>query len=520
MMPEPIDPTGEVFVEPDDAATEVDTPETAPRGSVLRTATVLSGRIVLGIVAMAAIALVVGIAVLVPLPSFRSSVHSSLITPAPADQQLVCPGGLLRLGSASGESATTASAIGAARVTSAAVPGDVSVSAFAASDAGTGNGTAAPQLLSASAVPAGTTPSLVGGAQSERVSNDEFFGLAAAACTAASGEAWLSGGATTVGRTTLLLLANPTAVAATVSVQVFGENGAVTAPGMDGIAVAAGAQRVLSLAGFAPNLVSPVVHVQASGGQVVASLEQSTVRGLAPGGVDFVGTEGDPETTTVIPGVVLAGTAALQSELGQSGFEDLQTTLRVYLPGSKATAASITIVPENGSVTGKPITAQIQPGIVTDLPLDQLSDGSYTVLVTSRRPIIASVRASTASTGAAPSANSDTVGSTDFAWVTAAPLLTSSVLVPVATGMTPALHLDNPTGKPESVTLHAASGPDITATVPAHSAATVAVSPGAVYRMTGFTELYAAVSGVADGEVTSYVVSPSGHADGPLRIYG
>ena len=41
---------------------------------------------------------------------------------------------------------------------------------------------------------------------------------------------------------------------------------------MSGIVVKAGAQRVIPLAGFAPDVAAPVVHVTASGGQVVAFL--------------------------------------------------------------------------------------------------------------------------------------------------------------------------------------------------------------------------------------------------------
>ena len=62
-------------------------------------------------------------------------------------------------------------------------------------------------------------------------------GLAATACAEPTSSTWLVGGAATVGRTTLLLIANPTAVAAEVSIRMWGESGAITAPGMAGIDV-------------------------------------------------------------------------------------------------------------------------------------------------------------------------------------------------------------------------------------------------------------------------------------------
>ena len=527
--PASVDPTGEVFVEADDAPT---TPVEAPsKRGALRTATVISGRVVLGCVAVGAVAVLVGAAILFPLPSLRSAAVSAVVTPVPTTRQLVCPGGLLRLASASGKGATTPSAIGAPHVVSAAQPGQVVGSPFATSDAGTAGGTAAPQLLSTPVVGAAA---LLAGAQSESVRTEEFAGLASAECTAPSGGSWLSGGSTSIGRTTLLLLSNPTGVPAIVSVEVFGESGKISAPGMDGISVGAGAQRVVSLAGFAPNLVSPVVHVLSTGGQVVAALEQTTVRGITPGGIDFVGATAAPATTTVLPGVVVTGTEALQTLQGQSGYDDLQTTLRVYLPSDKPATASITILAENGTVTGKPIKADLQPGSVTDLPLDQLSDGNYTVIVTSPVPVLASVRVSTAVSAATPPVPSTATGSTaggtastsvgsgatDFAWTTPATLLTSSVLVPIATGMKAALHLDNPTSRAETVTLHALSGDDITKAIPAHRAVSIPVVAGRTYQITGFSQLYASVSGVGTAQVTSYGVSPLARGEGPVRIFG
>jgi Family of unknown function (DUF5719) len=516
-MPDSNDPTGQVFVEADDAPPE--TPEVEQSRGALRTATVVSGRVLLGSVAVGVLAVLVAAAILIPIPALRSPTASTVVTPVPTAQQLVCPGGLLRLASASGKGATTPSAIGAPRIVSAAVPGAPDARAFAESDAATNGGSAAPQLVSTPPLTAGSASPLVGAVQSETVKTDEFFGLSSSECTAAVGSGWLSGGATTVGRTTLLLLANPTAVAAVVAIQIFGETGVVTAPGMDGISVPAGDQRVLSLAGFAPDLASPVVHVTSTGGQVVASLEQSTVRGLDPGGVDFVGATPGPARTTVLPGVVVSSTAAMQSLQGQSGFDDLQTTLRVYLPSTKPATASITVLAENGSVTGKPIQADLQPGSVTDLPLDQLSDGKYTVIVQSKVPVLASVRISAVTAAAASASGTDAAGGSDFAWVTPAALLTSSVVVPIASGMTPVLHLENPSQAAATVTLHALSGADITTTVGAGKAVAIPVVAGRSYRMTGFTQLYASVSGTADGEVTSYSISPIARAQGPLRIY-
>jgi hypothetical protein len=514
-MPPHGDPTGQVFVAADDAApAPLDTaPADAPRSSALRTATVVSGRIILGFVVLGVVAVVVAAATLIPLPGVRSPVVSTVVTPVPTAEQLVCPGGLLRLGTASGADATRASALGEPQISSGADPGDIIPSAFATTDADTGKGPAAPQLLTTPPVSKGAAAPILAGAQSESVSTDEFAGLSSASCAAPSGEIWLAGGATSVGRTTLLLLANPTAVTATVSIQVFGETGQVSASGMDGITVGPGSQRVLSIAGFAPGLVSPVVHVTSTGGQVVANLEQSTVRGIVPGGIDFVGGQSQPLKQLVIPGVVISGTQAIQGIIGQSGFEDLQSTLRVFVPGTRNATVSITILAEDGTVTGKPTKATVQGGSVTDLSLDSLSDGNYTLVLSSTVPVVASARVSTAGSTAVG-------GATDFAWATAAPLLAANTVVSIAEGFAGTLHLENPTGAPETVQLHALAGASLTATVKAHSATSVDVVAGVSYELEGFTRLYASVSGATNGGVTSYAVDPSARGAGALRVFG
>ena len=506
------DPTGQVFVQPDDDFEPEAEPET-DRPSALRTATVVSGRVILGIVVLAIVAVVVAAASLIPLPGLRSGTVAAVVTPVPTAQQLVCPGGLLRLGSSTGADATSSSAIGAPQVASGAVPGYVGARAFASSDANTGSTSSAPLLLSTPPAAAGAPATLVGGAQTESVSSSEFYGLASAPCTAIADDTWLVGGATTTGRTTLLLLANPTNVASTVSLQIYGESGQVTAAGMDGISVAAGSQRVISLAGFAPGLSSPVVHVTSSGGQIVATLEQSTVRGLTPGGIDFVAGQAAPQTTSVIPGVVIAGTAAVDTEIGQSDFQDLQSTLRLFAPSGKSAKVSITVLDENGTVTGKPITTKVSAGSVDDFALNNLSDGEYTLIVSSGVPVVASARVSTVGPAAAGS-------NADFAWVTTAPLLTSDTVLPVIPDVTAEIHLDNPTGSAEAVRLHTLDGHSLTATVAAHSATAVSVVSGETYELEGVTQLYASVSGQTDGGVTSYVVVPPAPGASRLRVYG
>jgi hypothetical protein len=87
------DPTGQVFVQPDDEApTSAPEADQAERRGALRTATVISGRIVLGLITVGALAILVAASILLPLPSVRSHPISTVVAPVPTVQQLVCPG--------------------------------------------------------------------------------------------------------------------------------------------------------------------------------------------------------------------------------------------------------------------------------------------------------------------------------------------------------------------------------------------------------------------------------------------
>jgi hypothetical protein len=502
-----------VDVDPERDERDAETVDGATRGrGILKSTAVIGGRVVTGVVAVAIAAATIAAATLLPLPTVRTAAPSRLVTPVATAQQLVCPGGLLRLADASGNGATVASSLGSAAVTTGSSTGTVDVKAIASSAKGV-SGSEAPQLLSTPPVAGSTSQTLLAGAQAQSLATPEFVGLASAGCAAASGDSWLVGGATTTGRTTLLTIANPSDVPATVTIEIYGENGKITAPGMNGIVIVARGQRVLSLAGFAPGLASPVVHVTSRGGQIVANLQQSIVRGITPGGVDVVGAQSEPSRVSVIPGLVIRGSAALGTKLGLDGYDDLQTVLRLFLPGTVGATANVSIIPENGSKAGQAFETTLEPGKVTDFPIDELDDGEYTAVVTTDIPIAAAARVS--AIGAAT-----TGAHTDFAWLASAPDLRSSALVSVPLGLSPSLHLYNPTDKDAAVTLHSLAGTDTTLTVKAGASTAAPVVSGTTYQLEGASQLYASVVGLTDGGIAGYSVAPAERGSTPIRIYG
>jgi hypothetical protein len=507
-MTEYIEPVGDDY--PVDDEEPEQKPKRTAKGAAIVGVRVLAGTIGIGVAAAAIVA-----AALVPLPTVAQGPVPVSVTPVPTAQQLVCPGSLFQLGDETGQDATTASSIGAAPVEFDSTSGTVTASPLADATAEVDGPTSEPVVLSS---PVGDTAVdddvLISGAQSQVAARGDFRGLAATNCSQAVTETWLVGGSTATGRTTLITLVNPSDTSSSVNITISGENGPVSAPGAEGIVVQPHSQRVLSLAGFAPGIQAPVVRVVSKGGQIVANLQQSTVRGLEPGGVDVIGSTNAPATSQVIPGVVVANSGTLQSRLGEEGFADLATALRVFLPGEEGADVSVDVVSETEGGESRSFAITLDPGVVTDLPVDGLPDGSYTVNVTSERPVVAGLRVATVpAAGETPSTGSD------FAWLTSVQALRDRALVTVAAGPRPQLHLANPTDDEAEVSVEAISGDDIDVVVPANGSAVVDLVEGTTYEIGGFDTLYGAVSYQADTALAGYAVLPPASAAGPIDIY-
>ena len=476
----------------------------APRTA--RGALLVGARVITGVIGIAVAAAAIGAAVLLPLPNHAVAPAFRLVTPVASAQQRICAGPLLRLGDDAGQAATSVSSVGKPAVRYSQTVGTATLAPLASTDSTTG---VAPDLLTLPPRSSSSSLPLLSGSQVQAVSSGDLVGLAAAECAEGGSDSWLVGGATDTGRTTLVTLSNPSNVVATVNLSIFSETGPITAAGTDGVVAPPRGQRVLSLAGFAPNITSPVVRVRSRGGQVVAHLQQSIVRTLEPGGVDIVGSSAGPSTLNVIPGLVLSNGAAVAARQAESGFGDLRSIIRLYVPGTDSAKAEITIFPENGSEAATPVRVVVQPGIVTEVPLDSYPDGTYTVTIATDKPLVAGARISTIGT----------TGRADFAWSASTVSVARRALVTVAPGPTPLLHIANPAQKDATVTLSRSGAADILVAVPAGRSVTQAVDGGASYTVTGFGELALSVSYLGDGQLAAFSVSPAAPASRPIVIY-
>jgi hypothetical protein len=489
-----------------------------------RRAALLSLRLVAGTVAVVAAAATVGVVGLIPLPTVGAEPPAIEVVPVAADELRTCAGAALRLGDETGENAGTPVAIGLPSVRADAVGADLARSTITSSDAGNGGSSAAPEVLRIPTV----ADALIAGAQSQVVDVSSFRGFSAAACAEPSGSIWLAGGAMTVGRTSVLTLSNPTAVGAQVTLTIYGEDGPVSAPGMSGIDVPSGSQRVLSLAGFAPGLVSPIVHVEARGGQVVAYLQQSIVRGLDSVGVDLVDAAPDPATELTFAGVQIFDSIGTNRALSLEDWDDVSPVVRILNPGTEPTEVTVSVTPVDPSIGGTSFPVQIDPGIVTEVALDSgaevdsgvvLADGVYTVTMSSGLPIVAGVRVSAAADiGAVETEGIIPAPASDLAWYTASPQLAGDALVTVPPGPDPLLAAVNPTDADVQLVLDAQGGADLTIVVPAGGTATTPIVAGTSYVLHDADGLHVAVSYSADDRMAAFPVTVARPVSGSIVV--
>jgi hypothetical protein len=418
------------------------------------------------------------------------------VTPVPAAAERVCAGSALRLSDDAGNDATRASTIGSPEIATATTGDRVDRSDLDGSSTGSSD----PTLLTA---PAGDTAPQVAGSSYQSVSDGDVVGVGAASCDDPSQSTWLVGGSTETGRTTLVTLANPTDVNATVDLTIADTSGTVSAPGTSGIVVAPNSQKVVPLSGFVTDQGSTVVHVTSSGGQIVAHMQETVVRTLTPGGFDIVSGGAAPSRQQVIPAVVLE-----DAEGAQRGEDtaDAAPVLRLYVPGTAVARVTLGITTADGG--GTTVDATAEPGVVTDVPLDDFPDGRYSFTIDSSVPIVAGARTTTPTDD----------GRTDLGWFASAEPLSATTVTAVAAGSGARLNLVNPTREDATVTVR--SGGDAQEVqVTSGSTATVSVPSAQQLTITGAAGLVAGVTYQGDDGIAGFPVRPETEVSSPVRVY-
>ncbi len=237
---------------------------------------------------------------------------------------------------------------------------------------------------------------------------------------------WLVGANTALGRTAVLNLSNASSTAATVSLDLYGAKGLVQAPGSRGLLVAPGTTRSIILAGLAPGQERLGVRVRSAGGPVAAMIQQSVLRGLTPGGVDFIVPGTAPAVRQVVSGVEIQDPAALAALISKPGSGDAGPSLQITVPGSADAVVAVKLFGRDGqkALPGGGVV-QAKAGATTEVSLAGVPAGYYTVAASSDISFTAAARVTKGLAAGDAS---------DVAWSPASARLGSQHVVPVPAG--------------------------------------------------------------------------------------
>lgn len=223
------------------------------------------------------------------------------------------------------------------------------------------------------------------GAQSQRVELDTVKGMTASACGEPTNDQWLVGGSTVRGTSSVITLANPGRVPATVTLTVYDENGEVQDTGTTGVLIPAATQKAVPLNGFGAGRVSTAVRVQTTGSPVFATLGVHQITDITPIGADTVNAQLGPESQLVFPGVKAYENHTHDDTDGGHPV----ATVRTLAP-TEATRVNIVGLTESGD---RVMLAEgdLEAGKVLDTDLMQLPDTVKAILVESEAPIVAGI---------------------------------------------------------------------------------------------------------------------------------
>jgi hypothetical protein len=455
-----------------------------------------STRLVVGAALAAGIVLVVGVGVAAPWPTHSQEAASLSVTPTPADTVLACSGPLLALGRDAAQ-AGGLTAVAGSGIVSASDGAALDESSLAASPAVA----ASDGALALVAPPEGDRRSDAAAAAGASIEADDLRGYAASACRPPLIESWLVGGSTTTGAADLVLLANPSDVAATVQLTLYGATGLTAPPGGANLRVDAHSQRIVPLAALGVGEEAPIVRVTASGAPVAASLQSNITRTLLPGGVEQTGAIVAAETTQIMPGVQVLQGAVDARESGAT------TVVRLVSPGT-ATTVTVTVADDEGVEVLRQ-EAPLEADLPTEIDLAGLAVGRYTVTASAGAPVAAAVWQTTGLGAGA-----------DFAWYTPAPLVAVPTLVAVPSGPSPVLFLVG-AGAAADVTLEPVqgTGDPIEARVSAEGVTVVDAVAGTVYRLETDTPVRASVSYADATSLGGFPVWAADAAAAPLTVH-
>lgn len=425
-------------------------------------------------------------AVALPWPGVTAEPAQVAVTPTAGDATLVCTGSFRAVGRNSLDAAQqmpagtpnlTVDSNGERAESTLEVPqlGDV----------------AGPQRFVSSAEQGGTP--LIAAAEAVILASDDLTGLAGAACREARTESWLVGGSVETGTNDLIVLSNPGDVTATATMTVFGLAQTSTTQ-----LVPAGTQMSVPLSSIAAGTQDPVVRITAAGAPLRATLQSSLIRTLDPSGIDLQDSAGPPSNSVVFAGVQVLAKSA-----------DTPLTVLRLLATDQTTQARVTVRSQGAAVAN--LTVPLDAGTPTEVNLDGIEPGVYSVEVETDAPVVGAVRQSTRA-GAG----------SDFAWMTPAPELREETYAAIPDAPGSRIHLVNSGDSDATVVLAPASEAEGAEeiSIPAGGDVVVEVDAGSVYSLASDETIHAALMLAAgDNALAGWPVWAGAAAQEPITVY-
>lgn len=191
---------------------------------------------------------------------------------------------------------------------------------------------------------------------------------------------WFVGAGGAVIHDTTLRITNPRTGAAVVDVDVFGQFGAVEAPGLHGITVPPGATRHVDIGETAPSVGNLAVRVVATRGLVaVSAADRFNIGVVGTKALEWLPPQSPPSKATTLTGIPAKADEA---------------TLMVANPGTVEAVAQIRIISKTGTFSPRGLKPfKVPPRSVASLSVKSFLDGSsLAIRVLSERRLTATIR--------------------------------------------------------------------------------------------------------------------------------
>lgn len=353
----------------------------------------------------------------------------------------------------------------------------------------------------------------VGGAMVAYSDSGDLRSLTAGGCIQSSVTSWIVGGATIVGSSSTLYVANPGNTTVNVKVTAWGASGEISLPSDGQLSIAPGKATQLALENSADADPQLALRVQAEGGRVAAWVASQKLDGESAAGSDIITSTASAGTSLTIgalsidkaaseitpqaaaadatatpspspsattsatatpsakatakatpsatakPSATATPAAATPSPTPSASADSLDLSgalneprLRVLNPGDKTAHVKVTLLGKSGPVQFAPASAlNVKAGQVADLPLGGLTQGTYGVKIDSDQPVSAAAL-STSQGSEYPELSGQHIH--DFTWSQAQTGQGGVAMLP-RQDVTSQLLLTNPSAQPKQVTLSA-----------------------------------------------------------------